>query len=527
MVNLWGSKRFAPLARLMSRFHAATWYRRFGRPWFWLTTAVIAGVCIRLSVYTWPRCLWIDECMLALNILNRSWVELTRPLDWHQGAPLGFLFLLKGATEGAGDSEAALRLIPWLASMAGLMIFTVLATRLLPAWVAAGAVGLYAFCPALVSYCAECKQYAVDATVAVGLFLLHEWCRQSWSFVRMATLGLTGMTVLWFSYPAAFVLAGCGTALMFQSWQNRWQKPHLGAVIAIGFGWLVSFALLYLVQLRHLVKDEYLRHYWQSHFLPSEVLAWPVWLWDHLLGGLALTVGKGGALLAGIFASLGAIRLGRHRPEWLLIIGATVGTTLFAAACHRYPFAGRMILFLVPAVILLAAWGTCTVWEWCAGRARPVAITLIALMYLSAPADTLRQWPPPERTEQIQPLLQIVQQQWQPGDKVFVLRCALPAFVYYTREVPPPPGVVWSQAERFVGKVAAEEWSRLADASRIWVLASHCHREEEAVVRTLATTTAQEDGVWRQTGAWLLRYKSLSNPSEPGEVSLPDPSRQR
>ena len=80
------------------------------------------GAVLRLRVYSNGRSLWFDESLLALNILHRSTAGIFRPLDYHQGAPLGFLFLLKLATKIGGGSEFALRAIPLLAALISLCL---------------------------------------------------------------------------------------------------------------------------------------------------------------------------------------------------------------------------------------------------------------------------------------------------------------------------------------------------------------------------------------------------------------------
>src|SRR5438132_550706 len=134
-----------------------------------LVALLALGTGLRLVALVADRCLWIDEAMLALNLVQRSPRQLLDPLDYNQGAPFGFLLAMKGSISLFGASEWALRLVPFLGSVAGLVGFAFITRRLLPAGAALLAVGLFAVSPHLISYAGEAKQYATDAAVTIGL----------------------------------------------------------------------------------------------------------------------------------------------------------------------------------------------------------------------------------------------------------------------------------------------------------------------------------------------------------------------
>src|SRR5258708_34470851 len=111
----------------------------------WLVrTLILLGVLLRLRQCLFNRSLWLDESLLTLNLLSRSARELLKPLDYHQGAPLGFLMLEKGVISFLGTSEMALRLIPFLAGIVSLFLFTLVAKRFLTPMPVPAAVGMFA-----------------------------------------------------------------------------------------------------------------------------------------------------------------------------------------------------------------------------------------------------------------------------------------------------------------------------------------------------------------------------------------------
>lgn len=56
-----------------------------GRPLIYFL--IVLGIILRLVQYLYNRSIWLDESFIALNIMNRSFLELLKPLDFGQAAP--------------------------------------------------------------------------------------------------------------------------------------------------------------------------------------------------------------------------------------------------------------------------------------------------------------------------------------------------------------------------------------------------------------------------------------------------------
>ena len=67
--------------------------------------------------------LWGDEAFLAINFLTRDFAGLALPLEFDQIAPPGFLWAEWSIARWLGSGELALRLIPFLAGVASLLLF--------------------------------------------------------------------------------------------------------------------------------------------------------------------------------------------------------------------------------------------------------------------------------------------------------------------------------------------------------------------------------------------------------------------
>ncbi|NJN67221.1 MAG: hypothetical protein HC884_11180 [Chloroflexaceae bacterium] len=335
-----------------------------------VTLLIMLGGVLRLFIYASNRSLWSDEFFLTLNITTRSFRELFAPLAYDQGAPIGFLLLQKLATCIFGPHPYALRLVPLLCGIASLFLFAIIARHYLRPGAAPVAVGLVAVAYPLVYYASEIKQYSSDVvlTLLLHLFAIDTMKRStpvsvslSWHWAGL--FALIGAVVLWFSHPVVFTLAGIGITLGIDAGLKKdWRS--LGLLVGAAGVCLLSFSACYLLSLRHLDSNAKLLDFWQDGFLPNPVhpfatMRWIVRTGLHTIvypvGMPIVSVGMLAALIGGLSLSL------RGKPFFFL--AAPIALTLLASALHAYPFAERLILFLVPSVILCMAEGLERIWE--------------------------------------------------------------------------------------------------------------------------------------------------------------------
>lgn len=193
-------------------------------PRSWLLAALLvsatAGVLLRLYLFALNPSLWVDEAFLALNIRDRSYLQLFHRLDYEQAAPPAFLLVQKMLFTLLGSHDWTLRLLPLLAGIATIALSHALARQLAPPPsrlpVTVVATSLVALSPSLIRYAFEAKPYGTDATVAVGIFLLAlRSLSPTATRSQILLLGITCSASLWFSYPAVFVCAAVlGTLLL-------------------------------------------------------------------------------------------------------------------------------------------------------------------------------------------------------------------------------------------------------------------------------------------------------------------------
>jgi hypothetical protein len=447
----------------------------------WLVrTLLLLGVLLRLRQYLFNRSLWLDESLLTLNLLSRSAPELLKPLDYHQGAPLGFLMLEKAAISFLGTSEMALRLIPFLAGIASLFLLAQVAKRFLTSTAVPVAVGLFAISGPLIYYSSEVKQYSTDVCVVLALFLLADsLLRSPSSLFRMCLAAFLAGASIWFSQPAAFVAASIGIVWLCAAVGKR----HLAALNrALAFGLITSasFGLSYFVSLRKLARDEWLLGYWNGAFVPTPLfspaaLRWFITTWLMLLEDpMGLTfVG-----IASVAIIIGAREMFREKREHLLVLVLPVFLALVASGFHRYPFRGRLLLFAVPSILLVAAAGLATIRFNTRSVVPGLGAWLIGLLFFVPAEEALRNVVNPRGVEEIRPVLQYVEQHRQLGDTLFCYYDGAPALKYYSRR-----GIITS-IPTIIGKPSRQDWTayrqdlnQLRGKRRIWVIFSHIYRD--------------------------------------------------
>lgn len=359
----------------------------------WLLTFACLAIAARLVRWGLGFPFWGDEAFLALNIVDRGFGDLLRPLHTNQVAPPLFMSLEIAAHRWLGTGERALRLVPLLAGLLALWPCLVVARSMMQPFGRRGALGLlFAFAFLSVSYFAirygaEVKPYTMDllATTLTLLLvvrvLLASTPRQARR--RLAVCTAVCALLLWFSFPVVFTVAGAGLALLLAARQGR---LRLRDVLLAGLVLAVSFGALYLLVMRPQLAEshgggEFLRSYWASAFPPSAPLPLLIWLAQAHTGVLFVYPNggtDGASSISFLLAVVGAWVLWRGRLPgddraspgaaqetrrttrlFLVLLVAPFLLNLIAAALHRYPYGGhpRLTLHLAPLVCLLAGFG--------------------------------------------------------------------------------------------------------------------------------------------------------------------------
>ncbi|HET6575246.1 MAG TPA: glycosyltransferase family 39 protein [Fimbriiglobus sp.] len=491
-----------------------------------VVSCLLAGLALRTFCYARNQSLWIDEAFLALNVVYRTVPELAEPLDLNQGAPLGYLLVCKSVVKAFGSSELALRLPSFVAALVGFAAFIRLAYRMLPLAAARIAVCLFALSPYLIAYAAEFKQYELDATVAILLTLigLPVWRDEAGPW-RLVGFAAAGAVAVWVSHPAAFVLGGVGTAALADAAARR-DRAALLARLGVVAAWLVSFGLCYALFLRKLGTNQFLLDYWAGKFMPFPPtspgdLAWVV---DHFLKFFD----KPGGLTSAEFATGGLAALGfllavlvLARRDWRLLVALVgpLGLALVASAVHKYPFAGRLLLYAVPALVLMVAYGAALIAARLGEVVRWGGVVTVAVLFVSPVAECRWLLKTPPHAEDAREAIAHVHAHWQPGDRLYVYYGAVPAFAYYLPRFPfPADAVVLGSENRDEDQRKFQvEIAPLDEYPRVWVVLAHRQTQEETAIQAYLDAMGRREELKKWSDATVMRYDLTTPPAQPVE----------
>lgn len=402
------------------------------RPWRAVLlpfSLVLLAVALRTAEYAHNKAIWLDEAYVALNVLDRDYAGLLKPMEWGQAAPLGFLFAERFAVECAGSGEYALRLVPYLAALAGAVLFWWVLRRWVSAQATPIALALFALSPALTRYAGEVKPYSTDVLVTLVLVALATLCMERMSPIRITALALGGAAAIWCAYPAAFVLAGAGATLTVRVCaQRRWVV--LPGLILIGAVWLASFAWYYRVSLRALGGNAEVMGWWAEYFmpLPPRSLADLNWFVRTFFDFWSTTVGVPAVGIAAFAFILGALSLVFRNRYLLLLLLSPLAVALAASGLGRYPFTDRFVLFAVPLALPVLAEG----FEVVRKRTRTrLLYGLLAVVMLVQPAiGGLRTLAAPDPAQGVRPAYDYLVERYQRGDVVYLYHWAQFPFRY-------------------------------------------------------------------------------------------------
>ena len=475
----------------------------------WLILSL--GVTLRLAKFLANRSLWLDEARLALNLLDRSPIELFQPLAYGQVAPSGFLLLEWVISRLLGAREWAFRLLPLLAGIAALWLVYLLARRVCGPAGTLVALALGAVADPLVNYASELKPYSSDVAIAAGLILLALALDDRRGSGRaLAGFSLAGAVAVWLSHPAIFVLAGASLVLAVRlAWRREWRG--LARLAGASSLWVASFLGVVLVS-RSALGDTSLAGYWADAFMPfppssAADIDWFIRAFSGLFNDVVeipLYTGVTLLFLLGAFAML------RRQAMELGMLVVPILLALAASGLGLYPFAHRLLLFTAPSLLVLTGRGFSFVTEEVEGRSAWLSVALGLLLLAQPVAIAVSHAADPREQEEMRPVVDYLAEHSREGDVLYLYYNARYAFDFYARGRHPAGRVVVGKNHREDPSAYLGELDSLGEAPRAWLVFAHSvpgrgvPDEEGYILGGLRCRGVQQDRMLRQGASAYL-----------------------
>jgi len=488
-----------------------------------------------------------DEAALAMNIGPRAFVELGRPFVYLQVAPWGAMAGIKVMTLLLGETELGYRAFPFLGAVAAVLAAYTIGRRIHSPLAGLAAMLLTGTTYGLTHYAAEIKPYAVDAAVAGGITLAGAHVLADPQRYRrwgvMLAVGLIGAGT---SLPSLFVLGSCGSALALDAWLARRGAKHLAVVVGTNVLWLGAFFGHYqtFIARSTLVSSAQAAKHWSEGFAPFPPTSWAELRWYpgkffsffDSPGGLSIPYLAGAIFILGIYALMKR----KLHLQAILLFGPTV-LAICASALGKYPSAGRLMLFAVPAMMVVVAVGFTELMRQPRRHVRVIAAAVLLLLVAPGWGRTYAPITGPARVDMRHVMAKIAEQR-QEGDAVFMAGGGLATiWDFYGPGLGLPK--LYSGVDGLRNFDDAGNYPALRDLAekcfghpRLWLVAAtldfpideqRLQRSSEAehafITRFLAAHGATGDIVLRADDLNLYLYDTSTSSVPPGVGSLPNP----
>lgn len=302
------------------------------------------GIALRLIQYFINRSLWLDEAKLALNILDRDWLSLLKPLDYNQVAPVLFLLLEKLMVTLSGGSEFTLRLIPLLSGIASIPLmyrFTKQISGSEPA--ALTAMFIFSVSEVIIRYSSELKQYETDIFSALlMLAVTFDSGFAKKEKVRILLMGICGTILIFLSNITILVLF---IIALFYLLKYNWRILKQTSLLIVFATWAVSFLFYYSSFIYHHPHQSVMVEYWKADFMPLNFFSSAFWNWFYeKLISLFIKIYAPPFIFIYLISIVIFIIKENHKFLFFMLMPLLVHFLL--SGFRMYPFETRLVLYL-------------------------------------------------------------------------------------------------------------------------------------------------------------------------------------
>ncbi|MBA7622534.1 hypothetical protein ES703_29912 [subsurface metagenome] len=435
-----------------------------------LLALLIITLATQIRIYDLGgRSLWLDEASVANWVSQRSLKEVWASMG---PAPPLFVITVHYIVKLLPNNEFTLRLLACLFGIGSLVLIYLVARRI-DSKAALLTLILFSFSAPLIYYSKELKQYSGDVFFALLLVFLSE------RIVTRDTLRNWGLWVVFsslalcFSHAAVFVIPGFSLVLLLQGITSRRRNILPKWLLSNAVVGLVFLLIFYFV-IRGQIQDR-LVAYWRGSY-PDTTSGTNLLLWLVKSNLMILKIffqPNGWLALLLIPVAMGDfVRANRRR--FLLYLLFPLFLALAASFLHRYPYGvTRLMLFATPMLFIAMGQGLFRVLVILYQKKYLIALLVMVILFTWPTISHIyAHFSKPVRKEEMRPVIQYLEKNLEPEDRIYVYYAAWPAFRYYYQGN--YENVVRGKSHRDdINKYAPEMDEILERDIRVWLVFSH------------------------------------------------------
>lgn len=337
---------------------------------------LLFGVILVLFQLLYNRSLWGDEPKLALNIINKSYLELFQPLDNGQVAPILFLQIEKIFTTIIPNSEIGLRVFPFLSYICSLFLFyKILKLIHRNYYTISFALTLFVLNATLIYYSSEVKQYMSDVLVLVLTYyvVLRKYTKE---YLMYIYFGMIGVLNIFLSNVSPIILSTVAIYLLYIYFKRGENIKSISKLFLVFIVWFLVFVLYYFQFIYNHPLKNFMLSFWDNAgaFMPLNPLDISFYTFFlnkivsiiHMNGVIAVLPTFSRLIIDINFVDImiiclliiGIYQLIIKKRIDIIILSFSPFLIQLTLSCIKlYPFDTRLILYTIPCVIIICSFG--------------------------------------------------------------------------------------------------------------------------------------------------------------------------
>lgn len=399
---------------------------------------LFSGILLSTIQFIYNRSLWLDEAMISLNIITKNSLELLKPLDYEQVAPILFLQLEKLFSLLSPKSEYGLKLFPLLSYLGSLYFFyRILKLIFKNQYTIIFSLSLFVFNATLIYFSNEVKQYMTDVLLITFMYflILKNYKKEEYKYYLISLLGASS---IFLSNVAPIILFSIGLHELYNYIINKTIIfKHLAFTYSI---WLITFLIYYYYFIHNHPTKEFMINYWlkEDAFIPSNPFSINFYTFLNeklkMMFTSLLPFSRTGEIIMYFLFPIGSfILIFRKKIGFLILIFIPLILHLILSANKLYPFDLRLILYLSPILIITISFGFNSVINFIFKTLKIKKLKFLALIMPFISFSIFYRLGFPLKREEIKDSIIHLQQNISKNEKIYVFYSALPAFRYYQK----------------------------------------------------------------------------------------------